>query len=109
MKTQICTVGDGFRSLSTLKILKWAPVSLSYICVQISIFGAFSISRQIQYRENLGQTSGDYPIYRQNLGRSAKSKNPDRLGFSRHMKPGFRAFNHKLVNKRIKTEMFFKL
>ena len=92
MKTQICTVGDGCRSLSTpgllstLKILKWAPVSLSYICVQISIFGAFSISRQIQYQENLGQTSGDYPIYRQNLGWPAKSKNPDRLGFSRHMK-----------------------
>ena len=85
MKTQICTVGDdgvGFRFLSTLKILKWTPVSLSYICVQIPIFGAFSISRQIQYRENLG----DYPIYRQNLGRSAKSKIPDRLGFSRHMK-----------------------
>ena len=56
MKTQICTVGDdgdGFRSFSTLKILKWTPVSLSYICVQISIFGAFSISLQIQYRENL--------------------------------------------------------
>ena len=35
--------------------------------------------------ENLGQTSGGYPIY-QNLGRSAKSKIPDRLGFSRHMK-----------------------
>ena len=85
MKTQICTVGDdgdGFRSFSTLKILKWTPVSLSYICVQISIFGAFSISLQIQYRENLG----DYPIYRPNLGRSAKSKTPDRLGFSRHMK-----------------------
>ena len=64
----------------------WAPVSLSHICVQISIFGALSISRQIQYRENLGQTSGDYPIYRQNPGESAKSKIPDRLGFSRHMK-----------------------
>ena len=32
------------------------------------------------------QTSDDYPIYRQNLGRSAKSKIPDRLGFFRHMK-----------------------
>ena len=41
---------------------------------------------QIQYRENLGQTSDDYPIYRQNLGRSAKSNIPDRLGFFRHMK-----------------------
>ena len=64
----------------------WAPVSLSLICVQISIFGALSISRQIQYRENLGQTSGDYPIYRQNPGGSAKSKIPDRPGFSRPMK-----------------------
>ena len=36
--------------------------------------------------EDLGQTSDDYPIYRQNLGWSAKSKIPDRLGFSRHMK-----------------------
>ena len=37
-------------------------------------------------RENLGQTSCEYPIYRQNLGWSATSKIPDRLGFSRHMK-----------------------
>ena len=36
--------------------------------------------------ENLRQTSDDYLIYRQNLGWSAKSKIPDRLGFSRHMK-----------------------
>ena len=36
--------------------------------------------------ENLGQTSAEYPIYRQNLGWSAKSKIPNRLGFSRHMK-----------------------
>ena len=35
---------------------------------------------------SLGQTSGDYPIYWQNLGRSAKRKIPDRLGFARHMK-----------------------
>ena len=36
--------------------------------------------------ENLGQTSGDFPIYRQNLRWSAKSTISDRLGFSRHMK-----------------------
>ena len=35
---------------------------------------------------SLGQTCGDYAIYRQNLGRSAKRKIPDRLGFARHMK-----------------------
>ena len=46
---------------------------------QVSIFGALSISGQIN-RENLRQTCGDYPIY---LGRSTKSKIPDRLGFSR--------------------------
>ena len=50
----------------------WAPVPLS----QISVASL----------ENLGQTSGDYLIYRQNLGWWAKSKIPDRLGFSRHMK-----------------------
>ena len=57
-----------------------------YICVQDSIFGALSISRQIYNKENLGQTSGNYPIYRKNLGWSAKSRIPTRLGFSRHMK-----------------------
>ena len=57
-----------------------------HICVQDSIFGALSISRQIHNREKLGQTSGDYPIYRQNLGWSAKSGIPTRLGFSQHMK-----------------------
>ena len=61
----------------------WAPVSLSYICVH-QFLSHFSISRQIQCRKNLGQTPGDYPIYPQNLGRSAKSKIPNRLGFSRH-------------------------
>ena len=38
-----------------------APVPLSQILVQMSIFDPLSISRQIQYWENLGQTSGDYP------------------------------------------------
>ena len=50
----------------------WAPVPLSQINM-VSL-------------ENLGQTSGGYPIYPQNLGWSAKSIIPDRLGFSRHMK-----------------------
>ena len=57
-----------------------------YICVQDSVFGTLSIFRQVHNRENLGQTSGDYPVYRQNLGWSRKSKIPDRLGFSRDMK-----------------------
>ena len=45
-----------------------------------------SSPRQIHDQENLGQTSSEYPIYRQNLGWSAKSKIPDGLGFSRLMK-----------------------
>ena len=59
-------------SLITNLLNCWAPVPLS--------------QRNMASRENLGQTSGDYPIYRQNLGWSAKSKIPDRLGFFRHMK-----------------------
>ena len=43
--------------------------------MQVSIFGALSTSSQI-HRENQRQNCGDYPIY---LGRSAKSKIPDRL------------------------------
>ena len=45
---------------------------------EVSIFGTLSISGQI-HRENQGQNCGDFPIY---LGRSAKSKIPDHLGFS---------------------------
>ena len=40
---------------------------------------------------SLRQTSRDYPIYRQNLGRSANSEIPNRLGFSRHMKTRLKA------------------
>ena len=49
---------------------------------QVSIFATLSISGQI-HRENQGQNCGDFPIY---LGRSAKSKIPDRLGSSRPLK-----------------------
>ena len=59
-------------SLITNPLNCWAPVPLSQI--------------NMASLENLGQTSGDYPIYRQNLGWSARSKIPYRLGFSRHMK-----------------------
>ena len=55
---------------------------------QVSIFGALSISGQIN-RENLRQTCRDYPIY---LGRSAKSKIPDRLGSSRLLKTRLKSF-----------------
>ena len=51
-----------------------------YICVQFSILAHFPFPAKF-----VGQTSCEYPIYRQNLGWSATSKIPDRLGFSRHM------------------------
>ena len=59
MKTQICTVGDiGVRwrwiSLSTNPLNCWAPVPLSH--------------RNMASLKNLGQTSGENLIYRQNLG-----------------------------------------
>ena len=81
-------VGDQYRQMKTQNLYRrgrrrwitlitnppncWAPVPLSQINM-VSL-------------ENLGQTSGGYPIYPQNLAWSAKSKIPDRLGFSRHMK-----------------------
>ena len=45
---------------------------------KVSRFGALSIY--------LGQTSGDFQICRQNLGRLENCKIADRLGFSRHLK-----------------------
>ena len=56
-------------SLITNPLNCWAPVPQSHINMA-----------------SLGQTSSDYPIYRQNLERSAKSKIPDRLGLSLHIK-----------------------
>ena len=57
-----------------------------------------SSPRQIHDQQNLGQTSSEYPIYRQKLGWSAKSKIPDGLGFSRHMKTrlkrGYQFYKH---------------
>ena len=63
-------------------------LSSSLPITQVSIFGALSISGQIN-RENLRQTCRDYPIY---LGRSAKSKIPDRLGSSRLLKTRLKSF-----------------
>ena len=49
------TVGDvGVLSLITNPLNCWAPVPLSQI--------------NVSFLENLGQTSGEYLIYRQNLG-----------------------------------------
>ena len=64
--------GQGRRrwiSLITNPLNCWAPVPQSHINMA-----------------PLGQTSSDYPIYRQILERSAKSKIPDSLGLSLHMK-----------------------
>ena len=77
METQICT-GRGRRrwiSLITNPLNCWTQVSLS----QINVAPLENTS------ENLGQTSSDCSIYRQNLWWSAKSKIANRLLFSRHM------------------------
>ena len=80
MKTQICTVGDvgdGFRSLPIPQIAG----------LQAPHHPSFNFLRTCHFRPNssveLETEFSDYPIY---LGRSAKSKSPGRLGFSRHMK-----------------------
>ena len=70
-----------FAHYQSPKLLGFSPP-----ITQVSIFGTLSISGQIN-RENLSLTCGDYPVY---LGRSAKSKIPDRLGFSRHTKTRFK-------------------
>ena len=72
-------------SLITNPLNCWAPVSLSR---KFQFLAHFSISGQIN-RENLRQTCRDYPIY---LGRSAKSKIPDRLGSSRLLKTRLKSF-----------------
>ena len=80
MKTQICTVGDiGVRR---------RPSAMDFAHYQSpKLLGSSPLSQiNTASLENLGQTSGECPIYRQNLGWSAKSKIPDGLGFSRHMK-----------------------
>ena len=60
-----------------------APVSLSCICEQISIFGALSIFAAKFNTERIwDRLLAIMRYYRQNMGRSAKSKIPDRLGFS---------------------------
>ena len=81
MKTQICTVGDRQRWIWLIinPLNCRAPVPLSQI-------NKASLENERGQDRLQGQTSGDYPIYRQNLGRSAESKIPDRLGFPRHMK-----------------------
>ena len=84
-KTQICTVGDvGFHrqwiSFITNILNYWAPVPLSQINVAIL--------------ENLEQTSGEYPIYRQIWDGRQKVKSPIVWDFPDIWKPGFRSSLH---------------
>ena len=70
-----------------------------YICVQVSILGAFSISGQIHNQENRGQTSGDCPIYRKNLEWSAKNRNHRSSGiFPTYEKLLWVHFTHDLIS-----------
>ena len=70
----------------------WAPVSLSCICEQISIFGALSIfAAKFNTGRIWDRLLAIMRYYRQNMGRLAKSKIPDRLGFSRRMKTRLQA------------------
>ena len=63
MKTKILTAGMSAVAFAFYHHLNcWAPVPPSQISVQMSIFDPLSISRQIQYWENLGQTSSDYSM-----------------------------------------------
>ena len=57
-----------------------------YICVQVSLFGALSISRQIHNREKPGTHLWRISDISEKSGMVAKRKIPDPLGFSRHMK-----------------------
>ena len=77
-------------------------------CQSPKLLGSSPLSQiNIHNRKNLEQTSGAYPIYRQNLGWSQKSKIPDRLGFSRHMKTtqGFCDSEPALAMEHTPTEM----
>ena len=81
-------VGDHSRQMKTQIMYCWGrrrPSAMDFAYYQFPNLLGSSLC-QIHNRENLGQISGDYRTYWQNLGWSAKCKIPDRLGFSRHMK-----------------------
>ena len=96
MKTHICTVGDigvhqRWISLITNPLNCWALVALSQI--------------NTASRENLRKTSGEYLIYWQNLGWSGKSKIPNGLGFSRHMKTRLKNIKASLLQSVLKISL----
>ena len=76
---------DGRRSFPTNEFVLLGTSAMNFAHYQSpKLLGSSPLSHiNMAY---LGQTCGDYLIYRQNLARSAKSKIPDRLGFSRRMK-----------------------
>ena len=84
IKTQICTVGNVGDSFSSLPIPSIASLKFPTSTNK-------NLSPMIT--SNLGQ-SGDFPISRQNLGRSRNSEIPDRLGFSRHTKTRHIVYNN---------------
>ena len=76
---------DGRRSFPTNEFVPSGTSAMNFAHYQSpKLLGSSPLS-QIN-KASLGQTWGDYLIYRQNRGRSAKSKIPDRLRFFRHMK-----------------------
>ena len=76
---------DGRRSFPTNEFVLSGTSAINFAHYQSpKLLGSSPLSHiNMAY---LGQTCGDYLIHRQNLGRSAKSKIPHRLGFSRHRK-----------------------
>ena len=60
---------------------------LLHLCSRFNFLAHFPFPAKFIIGRNWGRLlAHSYPIYRQNLGWSRKSKIPDRLGFSRHMK-----------------------
>ena len=79
----------GCRRLSAMDFAHYQSPKLlkcCYICVQVSLFGALSISRQIHNREKPGTHLWRISDISEKSGMVAKRKIPDPLGFSRHMK-----------------------
>ena len=85
VRRRVPDVCDGRRSFPTNEFVPSGTSAMNFAHFQSpKLLGSSPLSHINM--ASLGQTCGDYLIYRQNLGRSAKSKISDRLGFSRHMK-----------------------
>ena len=91
-------VPDGRRSFPTNENSNfyhpghWHPLAMDFTHYQSpKLLGSSPLSQinNNHNQENLGQTSGVYPIYLQNLGWSEKSKIPIVWDFPNIWKPGF--------------------